>query len=292
MHAVLARSGLRADDVDFIEAHGTGTAIGDPIETEAISRVYGLARTRALPISSVKANLGHLEPASGMAGLIKTILALKNRALPAAVHLEKPNSRIDFKALNLELITEYKSLASENGRPLVAGLNSFGFGGANAHVLLQGFAKTPANSSEYAAPILPPLFLSAHSDAALQAMAQRYADLLQDKTAKHYYDIAHAAAFGRERLAKRLAIQPESLHAVAEQLSLYAQSEAANGIYREDALPQCGELAFVYSGNGAQWVGMGQTLLENSPRFAAIMRDLDAAMRSQAGSRCWRSFGQ
>ncbi|WP_207389773.1 type I polyketide synthase [Aquitalea sp. USM4] len=283
MRAVLARSGLCADDVDFIEAHGTGTAIGDPIETEAISRVYGQGRTRALPISSVKANLGHLEPASGMAGLIKTILALKNRALPAAVHLEKPNARIDFKALNLELITEYKSLLPESDRPLVAGLNSFGFGGANAHVLLQGFAKTPANSSEYAAPFLPPLFLSAHSDAALQAMAQRYADLLQDKTAKQYYDIAHAAAFGRERLAKRLAIQPESIHAVAEQLGQYAQSETVNGINREDALPQCGELAFVYSGNGAQWVGMGQTLLENSPRFAAIMSDLDAAMRSQAG---------
>jgi len=283
MRAVLARSGLRADDVDFIEAHGTGTAIGDPIETAAIAQVYGKPRSCALPIGSVKANLGHLEPASGMAGLIKTILALKNRALPASVHLENPNTRIDFKALNLELITEYKSLASENDRPLVAGLNSFGFGGANAHVLLQGFAQVSESAVKHEPAMLPPLFLSAHSDVALQAMAQRYADLLKDKTAKDYYDISHATAFGRERLAKRLAILPESLNAAVEQLRQYARGEVANGTYREDALPQCGELAFVYSGNGAQWVGMGQDLLKNSPRFAAIMADMDTAMRPLAG---------
>lgn len=283
MRAVLARSGLCADDVDFIEAHGTGTAIGDPIETAAIAQVYGQARSRTLPIGSVKANLGHLEPASGMAGLIKTILALKNRALPAAVHLENPNTRIDFKALNLELITEYKTLTSENDKPLVAGLNSFGFGGANAHVLLQGFAQATVHSCRNEPATLPPLFLSARSDVALQAMAQRYVDLLQGKGAQNYYDIAHATAFGRERLAKRLAILPESFNAVLAQLSQYAQGEAVNGIYREDALPQCGELAFVYSGNGAQWVGMGQALMADSPRFAAIMADMDAAMRPLAG---------
>src|SRR5574343_481007 len=111
MRQVLARSGVNAGDIDFVEAHGTGTAVGDPIETAAIGAVYGQGRAQPLPISSVKANLGHLEPASGLAGLVKTVVALKNRALPPSLHLHTPNPRIDFKKLNLELVTDYKPLS-------------------------------------------------------------------------------------------------------------------------------------------------------------------------------------
>src|SRR5690606_25814181 len=147
MRDVLARSGIGADEVDFIEAHGTGTAVGDPIETAAIGAVYGQGRATPLPIGSVKANMGHLEAAAGMAGLVKAVLALKNRALPAALHLDTPNPYIDFEALNLELVTEYKTLEKADGKPLVAGVNSFGFGGANAHVLLQEF-RAPDETKE------------------------------------------------------------------------------------------------------------------------------------------------
>lgn len=128
MRAVLSRSGLSSKEVDFIEAHGTGTVVGDPVETRAIGMVYGQERTRPLPIGSVKANLGHLEPASGMAGLIKTILALKHRALPPAIHLHTPNPHIDFQALNLELIRKYKPFSRKRKKPLVAGVNSFSLG--------------------------------------------------------------------------------------------------------------------------------------------------------------------
>lgn len=277
MRSVLARSGLSAHDVDFIEAHGTGTVVGDPIEASAIGQVYGCGRSTALPIGSVKANIGHLEPASGMAGLIKAVLAIKNRALPPALHLATPNPHIDFAGLNLQLVTKYQALSKAVGKPLVAGVNSFGFGGANAHVLLQEFVLPVSNSSVPEAMRAPPLFLSARSDAALRAMAGRYADL--DISASNYYDIAHAAAHQRERMENRLVLQPDTAATTADLLRQYADGGMPAQIFVEDGLPQSGDVAFVYSGNGAQWVGMGRTLLSESARFAGILADLDARMQ-------------
>lgn len=282
MREVLARSGLSACDVDFIEAHGTGTAVGDPIETAAIGTVYGQGRTRPLPIGSVKSNLGHLEPASGMAGVVKAVLALKNRALPPALHLHTPNPHIDFRNLNLELVTEYKALTKGEGKPLVAGVNSFGFGGANAHILLREFEPRASPTSAPEEIAAPPLFLSARTDAALRAMACRYADFLHDKSPSEYYDIAYAAAYRRERMEKRLALHPDSPETAADLLRLYAQGETPARIFIEDSLPQ-GGVAFVYSGNGAQWAGMGRVLLAEFPRFAEILAEIDAAMQPVAG---------
>lgn len=284
MQEVLSRSGLGPGDVDFIEAHGTGTAVGDPIEAAAIGRVYGQARTQPLPIGSVKANLGHLESASGMAGLVKVMLALRNRALPPALHLRRPNPRIDFGALNLQTVTEYMPLTKAGGKPLVAGINSFGFGGANAHVLLQEF-QTHAEGVDCGSGVaaIPPLLLSARSDDALRAMAQRYADLLRGKSEEDLRDIVHAAALGRERLEKRLALYPDSAASAAERLQRYAQGELPHGLHVEEELPQGGGLAFVYSGNGAQWLGMGRALLAESPQFAALLAELDGSMRPHAG---------
>lgn len=287
MRSVLARSGLSPADIDFVEAHGTGTAVGDPIETAAIGRVYGGNRVCPLPIGSVKANLGHLEPASGMAGLIKTVLALKNRALPPALHLKTPNPRIDFKALNLGLVTEYKTLEKAQNKSLVAGVNSFGFGGANGHVLLQEYrplvAEVGCKAEVPNAEELLPLFLSARSDDALRAMARRYADLLSDKNVTSYYDVAYAAAFQRDRLEKRLVVSPADAGTVADCLRSFAEGDQSMQVLVEDALPQSGKIAFVYSGNGAQWVGMCREMLGGSPRFAEIIAEVDLLMRPQTG---------
>ena len=290
MREVLARSGLQPADIDFLEAHGTGTAVGDPIETRAIGSVYGQQRSAPLPIGSVKANLGHLEPASGMAGLVKAMLALQHRALPPALHLHTPNPYIDFKALNLELVTEYKSLATPAGenrisRPLVAGVNSFGFGGANAHVLLQEFIPPPAAApaSAETGDHVPPLFLSARSEAGLLALAGRYADLLDTPAAPAYYDLAHAAVHRRERMEKRLAVSADSVASIPRLLRQVAKGASPAGTFVEESLPQTGGIAFVYSGNGSQWAGMGRTLLAESPRFAAILADVDEVMQPQAG---------
>ena len=279
MRSVLAKTGLSPQDVDFIEAHGTGTSVGDPIECAAIGAVYGQGRETPLPIGSIKANLGHMEAASGMAGLVKAILALQKRALPPQLHLETPNPHIDFAGLHLQPITEYHPLTKET--PLVCGINSFGFGGANAHVLLREYRAEGRQA--YEPETLPPLFLSARSDAALKNLASLYADLLRNSEPADYYDIAYAAAYRRDRLEKRLALHAPSSREVAEKLDLYAKGAFPEDVVLEDRLPQTGGVAFVYSGNGAQWVGMGLRLMAESEDFAAILSELDARMLPVAG---------
>jgi acyl transferase domain-containing protein/acyl carrier protein len=292
MRAVLERSGISAAHVDFIEAHGTGTIVGDPIEAAAIGEVYGRGRQRPLPIGSVKANLGHLEAASGFAGLVKTILALKNRSLPPMLHLETPNPAIDFAKLNLALPTRPRRLAAPGRkRLLVAGVNSFGFGGTNAHVLIQE-APRPATEGEDTDPgrttpvpggPLPPLLISARTEEALRALAGRYADLVETASDERFYDVAFAAAFHRERLERRLVLRADSVAQAVRSLRRVETGESPEDVITEDAPSDPGKIAFVFSGNGAQWAGMGRALLEGSPRFAAIIDEIDVAMHEAAG---------
>jgi phthiocerol/phenolphthiocerol synthesis type-I polyketide synthase C len=285
MQTVLARAGIAASDVDYLEAHGTGTAIGDPIETSAIGAVYGQARDVAhpLPIGSVKTNLGHLEPASGMAGLVKALLVLKHREVPPSIHLGAPNPKIDFAGWNLQAVTQRLPLGDATARPLIVGVNSFGFGGANAHVLLQEFSAADVAGSAAVSASLPPLVLSARSEPALRELAGRYAELLAAPAAPDYYDLAYAAAYRRERLDKRLAMLPDSLEAATQHLQRYAAGEQPDGLVVVDAPLESGRLAFIYAGNGAQWVGMGQLLLAESPSFRACVEDLDRRIAAHAG---------
>ncbi|BAL22601.1 type I polyketide synthase [Azoarcus sp. KH32C] len=288
MRAVLARSGLAAHEIDYLEAHGTGTAVGDPIETAAIGEVYGRSRpaNEPLPIGSVKTNLGHLEPASGMAGLVKALMVLKNRQLPPSIHLTTPNPKIDFSRLNLDVVTAPRPCRNaDEARPLVVGVNSFGFGGANAHVLMQEYrgATVQAESARPATPLSPPLILSARTTGALRELAGRYADVLAAGPTDAYYDIAHTAAYRRERLDKRLALPVQDLAAAQTALREFAEGKAPAGLVQEDALPNEGGIAFVYSGNGSQWAGMGQKLLAESPRFRELIAGLEAPIRERTG---------
>lgn len=288
MRSVIAKSGLSSNEVDFVEAHGTGTIVGDPIEAHAIGEVYGQGKSTPLPIGSVKANVGHLESASGMAGLVKTVLALKNRALPPALHLTKPNPYIDFSKLNLELVTDYKSISSENNKPLIAGINSFGFGGANAHMLLQEFKAKPARkaqstSSKVSQDSLAPLFLSARSEAALRAQAEQYHDFLKQKSAPEFYDVAHSVVNYRDNMEKGLALKSSSFESLLESLLAFSQGEFPADVVLGDALKTDGQIAFVYSGNGAQWAGMCKPLMTQSPRFVEILNQVDAVLKPIAG---------
>lgn len=284
MRKVLQQAGLTAQEVDYLEAHGTGTAVGDPIECAAIGRVYGQSRQQPLPIGSIKANLGHMEAASGMAGLIKALLVLKHRAVPPQLHLHTPNPKIDFERLRLQPATDLVPL-SKSG-PLVVGVNSFGFGGANGHVLLQEYRAPETIPAAQAEPDRrPPLILSARSSAALRAQAQRYADWLQsqDCSLGHWYDIAHAAAHRREWLPQRLAIAAPSAGDAIAKLHAYAQGDTVAGVVQEEALPEPGGVAFVYSGNGSQWVGMGRRMLAESAAFARCLAEVDQRMQPVAG---------
>ncbi|MBE1427312.1 acyl transferase domain-containing protein/NADPH:quinone reductase-like Zn-dependent oxidoreductase/acyl carrier protein/short-subunit dehydrogenase [Desulfomicrobium macestii] len=280
MRGVLAQSGLEPGDIDYVEAHGTGTAVGDPVEAAAIGQVYGQSRLSPLPIGSVKTNLGHLEPASGMAGLVKALLCLRNHEVPPTLHLTTPNPNIDFAGLNLEVVTRRQPLGAGGDKPLVAGVNSFGFGGTNAHVLIQEFRREDAPVE---AEPRPPLFLSARTEAALRDMAGRYARCLDGMPDGHFYDVAYGAATGRERLEKRLALAPGAPQDAVRDLAAYAEGECPASVFVEDALPECGGVAFVYSGNGAQWLGMARALLAASPRFAAVVAEIDAQVGALTG---------
>ncbi len=284
MRAVLAKSGIQAADVDYLEAHGTGTAVGDPIEAAAIGAVYGRAPLREvpLPIGSVKTNLGHLEAASGMAGLAKAVLALKNRAIPESLHFKTPNPNIDFTGLNIEVANSYREIKKPASEPMVVGLNSFGFGGANAHVLLQEapLHKLPAPQLPIKA---PPLFISARSMDGLRDLSTLYAKLIQHQTPEQFYDTAYSAIKARDFLPHRLAVIANTPSEVAASLGLFAAGEDAAHCIREDALMEAGSLAFVYSGNGSQWQGMGQRLLTESPQFASHLEEVDAVMQKELG---------
>ena len=301
MRGVLERSGLRADDIDFVEAHGTGTRIGDPIEAAAIGAVYGRQRApaHALPIGSIKSNLGHLEPASGMAGLLKALLALRHASVPPTRVIGRLNPDIDFDALGLQVVRETTALPRHQ-RPLRAGVNSFGFGGVNAHVILEeapaagarlSRATTPAPAAAAlgdAPALVPacPLLLGAHDESALRELARHYADRLDDSAQRA--ELAQAAWLRREWLTERLALADVHDPAGRQALRAFAQgAPAASALLRERVLPAAVKapvaLAWVYSGNGAQWVGMGQRLRAQDAVFAQALDDVAQRIRAHGG---------
>ena len=283
MRQVCDQAGISPRDIVYVEAHGTGTAVGDPIETAAIGEAIGhhKAGQQPLYIGSVKSNMGHLEPASGMAGLIKTVLCLKHRALPASLHMTTANPNIDFAGLNLAPVTQLIPLP-ETETPLRMGVNSFGFGGANAHALLEEGPRRPEPTGSTGEAV-PPLFISARHPDALKALAEQYAEVIGAAEASDYYDLAASTAFRRQRLEHRLAVLGETPAEIAAQLHRFAAGEMPAGTVVEDVLTGTAKLAFVYSGNGAQWIGMGRRLLQESALFRDTVTEIDALLLPLAG---------
>ncbi|MCF3935412.1 SDR family NAD(P)-dependent oxidoreductase [Acuticoccus sp. M5D2P5] len=281
--AALLRKVYEKGEIDpnalaFVEAHGTGTRVGDPIESEAIGRVLGVSRNDPLLIGSVKTNFGHLEPASGLVGVLKSQLALANDTLPASLFFDTPNPDIRFKELNLEVAGESRALGKSDGLRLV-GVNSFGFGGANAHVVL---ADGDPVAAQPAAPARStPLVISAASKPALQALAGLSADALDASGDAGRY--ANAAAHRRQRLAHRAVI---AAGPAAEMSAALKAVETG----KEHPLAVIGEAAvatqkpvFCYSGNGSQWAGMGRTAYQNETDFRLSFDRTDRLFMSVAG---------
>lgn len=287
MTAVLSDSGLSRENIDFIEAHGTGTPVGDPVEAESIGRVFGQGRKSPMPISSVKANVGHLEPASGMAGIVKAILALQHGELPPMPLDFTPNPRIDFRGLNVTCAASGMRLPHA-GRKRAAGVNSFGFGGVNAHILLQeGEMPAPRRRKRSAGNV--PLLLGARSKDSLRALAGAYAARLEAEP-DVLYDMAWGAVHCRDRMEQRLAAVGGSPADIAAALRAYAAGVGHECVITEQALGGHEDITFVYTGNGAQWLGMGRGLYKQSPVFAATLRRLDRLMRPLAGFSLLKAF--
>jgi acyl transferase domain-containing protein len=182
LRQVYRDAGIEPSEITYIEAHGTGTSVGDPIECAALGNVLGVSRASGdrCRIGSVKSNIGHLEPASGIAGLLKAVLALRHRAIPRTVHFTNPNPQIPFQELNLSVVSEYTELPLNR---LTMGVNSFGFGGTNAHVIVRNPEPLGSSAARGEAATenrkIRPLLISAHDAEALKSLALRYAELLR-----------------------------------------------------------------------------------------------------------------
>ncbi|WP_225849092.1 type I polyketide synthase [Streptomyces sp. HPF1205] len=277
LRRALADAAADPADVSYVEAHGTGTRLGDPIEAEAIRQVYG---TGPLPcaIGSVKTNFGHQEAAAGIIGLLKTVLVLDRRQVPPTLHLDRLNPEIDLDGSRLTVPTALTGLAGRD-RPLAA-VSSFGFGGANVHVVLQAAPpREPAPAA--AAPVRDRLLLplSARSAAALGQLAAAYADRLDGpglQDAREAARLCAAAANGRSHHPYRLCAS------AADAAGLAAELRSARTEFLRPQ-PPGRRIAFVFGGQGTQWAGMGRDLLAREPVVLAEAEACDAVVRELAG---------
>ncbi len=280
-----AEAGVDPADLVYFEAHGTGTEVGDPAEAGSIGRALGTRRPTGvpLPVGSVKTNIGHLETSSGMAGLIKAIEVVKRGVIPPSLHAAEPNPEIDFEALNLTVAREAAPLP-ETQKPALVGVNSFGFGGANAHAIVQQYrGKSRKRASRNRRGDLAPLILTARAEPALRALAGRYARELRAEDAAAYPDLAYSAAFRREHHGHRLVARASGLEDLAERLQAFADDEAPEGLVSGQEVCQAPKTALVFSGNGAQWCGMGLSLLEEDEITLGVFGEIDALVRETGG---------
>ena len=264
IEAALRRAGAAPGEVSYVEAHGTGTPLGDPIEAMAIADALAAERAADDPlwIGSVKTNIGHAESAAGMAGLIKTVLALRHRQIPPHLHLRRLNPRIALGDRPVRFPGALVDWTSRRARRL-AGVSSFGLGGTNAHVLVEEAPEpTPAGSA--AAPRL--LVLSAKEEPSLRALAERHAAALassEDSLA----DLCFTACTGRSPLELRLAVAGDSRGELARQLSAFCAGQPGPGLAQGRVKTARGQVAFLFSGGGTQSLGMGRGLYRSLPAF-------------------------
>ena len=313
----LARAGLQPSEVDYLEAHGTGTQLGDPIEVRAAAAVYGRGRPvgRPLLIGSVKTNIGHLESAAGVAGLVKVLLAMNRGLIPKHLHLREPSPRIEWEHLPVQVTSEPTPWPSSPGRPPRAGVSSFGFSGTNAHVLVEGYGErngdpgatpagvgrpVPAPGADVAHAMRPRtvrmLPLSAQSDRSVQELAGRYLAWVEERiddappsgtvaegdsgenASSLLADMAWTAGAGRSHFDRRLGVVFSGTRELRKKLSNLARVGAAQA-GRSGA-----RVAFLFTGQGSQWPGMGRDLYECEPVVRAVLDRCDETMLEIRGA--------
>jgi acyl transferase domain-containing protein/aryl carrier-like protein len=279
-------AGIRPENIQYVEAHGTGTSVGDPIETNALGIVLGANRPqgRYCAIGSVKTNIGHLEAGAGIAGLIKTALCIRNRQLPPSLHFKIPNPLIDFDRLKLKVQQQLGAWPDDRA-PLLAGVNSFGFGGTNAHALLSDVprkkrtAKGRIAHDEGRPHIIP---ISARSPEALRTLANVHLDFAKTSTNGSEFsleDIGRTASLRRTHHDYRLAIIASSKDEFAGGLQAYINGEPRLGVRSARASSRdSSSTTFVFSGQGPQWWAMGRRLLEEEAVFRKAVEDCSAIL--------------
>jgi microcystin synthetase protein McyG len=286
IRAALADAGIAARDIDYIEAHGTGTSLGDPIEVRAVSAALGAGRRAedAVVIGSVKTNIGHLESAAGIAGLIKVLLSLQNERIPPHLHFHKPNGHIDWENHPVTVLPQGRAWPRGERRRM-AGVSSFGFSGTNVHAIL---TEAPLAAAATAKPERPLhcLPLSARSDVALRDLAQSYLNRIESDPRLAVADLVFTASVGRSHHSERLAVVGGSLAELQAGLRAFLDGTAHPGLHRGTAVPgRNPELVFMFTGQGVQHPGMAQRLYETAPAFRAVIDQANTLLGVQAQGR-------
>ncbi|MBN6039850.1 non-ribosomal peptide synthetase/type I polyketide synthase [Amycolatopsis sp. 195334CR] len=270
----LADAGLTPADIDYVEAHGTGTPLGDPIETRALTAVL----TEPFLLGSVKTNIGHTEAAAGIAGLIKVVLMLRHRRVPAHLHLRERNREI--AAGPFEIPESTRDWTPRTG-PLTAGVSSFGFGGTNAHVIVAEPTGTPAAPSGSELRPRHVATLSARTETALRALAADYAELDNP----HVRDLCFTTNTGRAHLRHRAAFTASTTEELRDRLTAIATGQPGTTVHIGQKPPAGpGGLAFLFSGQGAQYAGMARQLYATSARFRGLLGECGELFGEHVGT--------
>ncbi|KAH7130941.1 polyketide synthase [Dactylonectria macrodidyma] len=269
VRSALAAAGLQPDDVDYIEAHGTGTKLGDPIEGTALAEVFGTRRRcgpEPLWVGSAKSNLGHTQAAAGLAGVIKVVLALKHGMIPPTLHAKEPTKAVDWGKASMALVQEEQSWAARDGRLRRAGVSAFGIGGTNAHVVVEEPPVQCIECDDTQASVLPPTMpfvLSGQTDAALRQQAEKLSWHINGR--QRLSDVAYSLATSRTHFRRRAVLMADTKAELLERLAEFAQlspSMLPTSDSTDDA-----RFAMLFTGQGSQRLGIGKTLYSTFPVF-------------------------
>lgn len=282
---VYAKAGVNATDIKYVEAHGTGTKAGDPVELTALNNVLkeGRGKGEKVFVGSVKTNIGHLEAAAGIAGIIKSSLVMNRRQVPPHLHFKKANPKIDFENNALKVALKLEDFADTD--KLLASINSFGYGGTNGHMVMeeppreylkQFSVKSQEDSREFY--LFP---ISAKSDNALKGIAGKYAEYLKN-TAVNLSDFAHTLAYRRSHHLNRMTVVAANKQELIEKLEAYANGEVLAGV-TANQVQENKKLVFVFTGMGPQWYAMGREMYEKEPIFRSVIDRCDEIFKGIAG---------
>jgi acyl transferase domain-containing protein/acyl carrier protein len=274
----LSVAAVDPESIGYVEAHGTGTPIGDPIEVTALTQAFGTGSGKKgfCALGAVKTNIGHAGSAAGIASLIKTVLALTHRELPPSLHFRQPNPEIDFANSPFYVNTRLNNWPTP-GQPRRAGVSSFGVGGTNAHVILEEAPQNLPGRPEHDRPAHV-LTLSGKTAQALADQVRRYGDYLSSQTALNPAAVCYTTNVGRGHFAHRLVVVADDRAALSDTLAAYHPEHPVPGLVTGQARAEPPNIAFLFPGQGPQYVDMGRELYETHPLFRQIMTECDAIL--------------